>query len=383
VSPDLDDMHSLCWPDPDDECILHFCLGATQVILRLMIKPAALCPGNCIVAVSLSWGGPSVFPHRYEAGKRQFEDAFGVKVIESRHAMSDAAWLAANPEARASDLMDAFADPSVQGIISTIGGDDSIRLLPFLDLEVIRCNPKVFLGYSDSTVTHFACAKAGLGSFYGPSIMAGFGENGGLFPYMESSVRRTLFSRDPAGVITPNKDGWTCERLDWAHPELQNQSRRLNLSSEWHWLQGRGLCRGKLIGGCLEVIDWLRGSPVWPDLSVWRESILFIEISEEAITPAALIRILRSIAATGALQAVRGILFGRPYGEVAAFAAYDAALLGVCRELGLESLPLITRMDFGHTDPMFVVPYGVEAELDCDRQQFRYMETAVSKPPLL
>lgn len=342
-----------------------------------MIKPSVLRPGDRIAALSLSWGGPSLFPHRYQAGKRQMEESLGVKVVEGRHTMADATWLTSHPEARASDLMEAFTDPGIRGIVSTIGGDDSIRLLPFLDLAVIRDNPKVFLGYSDSTVTHFACFKAGLVSFYGPSIMAGFGENGGLFPYMASSVRRILFSREPVGQIVPNVDGWTYERLDWAQPELQSQRRRLHSCSGWRWLQGDGIHRGRLMGGCLEVIDWLRGSPVWPDLSVWRESILFLELSEEAISPSAVVRILRSIAATGALQAVRGILFGRPYGEESSFSAYDTALLDVCRELGLESLPLVTQMDFGHTDPMFIVPYGIEAEIDCDRQQLHYIDAAV------
>jgi len=164
-----------------------------------MLKPSVLRPGDRIAAVSLSWGGPSSYPHRYEAGKRQFEESFGVKVVEARHTMTDHAWLASHLEARASDLMEAFTDPSIQGIVSTIGGDDSIRLLPFLDLAVIRENPKVFLGYSDTTVTHFACMKAGLVTFYGPAIMAGFSENGGLFPYMTSSIRRTLFSAEAAG----------------------------------------------------------------------------------------------------------------------------------------------------------------------------------------
>ncbi len=342
-----------------------------------MIKPAALRSGDRIATVSLSWGGPGAFPHRYLAGKRQLEQQFGFTVVESRHAMADAAWLSAHPEARASDLMEAFADPSIDGIVCTIGGDDSIRLLPFLDLAVIRDNPKVFLGYSDSTVTHFACFQAGLVSFYGPSIMAGFGENGGLLPYMTSSIYKTLISKEPAGPIAPNTDGWTCERLDWGLPELQNQSRTLQPCSGWHWLQGTGIHRGKLIGGCLEVMDWLRGSSVWPDLSVWRESILFIEVSEEAIAPGAVVRILRAIAATGALQAVRGILFGRPYGEESSFGAYDAALRDVCIELNLQSLPLVTQMDFGHTDPMFIIPYGIEVELDCDRRQLTYLEAAV------
>jgi muramoyltetrapeptide carboxypeptidase LdcA involved in peptidoglycan recycling len=343
-----------------------------------MIKPPVLHPGDHIAAVSLSWGGPNVFPHRYQAGKRQLEETLGVKVVEAWHALADATWLAAHPEARASDLMEAFADPAIRGIVSTIGGDDSIRLLPYLDLEVIRNNPKVFLGYSDSTVTHFACLKAGLASFYGPSIMAGFGENGGPFPYMVSSVRRTLFSAEPTGLIAPNAEGWTFERLDWAQPELQNQRRRLNPSSGWCWLQGAGIHRGRLIGGCIEVVDWIRGTPIWPDPLVWRDSILFLEISEEAIAPMAVIHILRSLAAMGVLDAVRGVLFGRPYGKENTFGAYDAALLHVCRELGLGTLPLVTQMDFGHTDPMFVIPYGIEAEIDCDRQELRFVEAGVS-----
>ena len=342
-----------------------------------MLKPSALRRGDLVASVSLSWGGPSVFPHRYEAGKHQLEQTFGVKVVESRHALADHEWLASHPEARASDLMEVFADPSIKGIVSTIGGDDSIRILPFLDLTVIRENPKVFLGYSDTTVSHFACLKAGVVSFYGPAVMAGFGENGGLFPYMISSIRRNFCSTEPIGLIIPNADGWTCERLDWAEPGLQNQPRRLNHGSGWHWLKGTGIRRGKLIGGCLEVIDWLRGSPVWPNLSVWQESILFVEISEEAIPPIAVVRIFRSIAATGALEATRAILFGRPYGDEKTFAAYDDALLQVCREFGLESLPLVTRMDFGHTDPMFTIPYGVEAELNCDRRELRIIDSAV------
>ena len=211
-----------------------------------MLKPSALRRGDLVASVSLSWGGPSVFPHRYEAGKHQLEQTFGVKVVESRHALADHEWLASHPEARASDLMEVFADPSIKGIVSTIGGDDSIRILPFLDLTVIRENPKVFLGYSDTTVSHFACLKAGVVSFYGPAVMAGFGENGGLFPYMISSIRRNLCSTEPIGLIIPNADGWTCERLDWAEPGLQNQPRRLNQCSGWHWLKGTGIRRGKL-----------------------------------------------------------------------------------------------------------------------------------------
>src|SRR5919106_6044978 len=162
-----------------------------------MIKPKKLQPGDIVAAISLSWGGPGTFPHRYEAGKRQLQDEFGLKVVETAHTVRDAAWLHKNPKARAEDLMNAFADPSIKAIISTIGGDDSIRILPYLDLDMIRSNPKIFMGYSDTTITHMACFKAGLVSFFGPSIMAGFCENGSMFSFIVNSGRRSLFLLAP------------------------------------------------------------------------------------------------------------------------------------------------------------------------------------------
>jgi muramoyltetrapeptide carboxypeptidase LdcA involved in peptidoglycan recycling len=103
---------------------------------------------------------------------------------------------------------------------------------------------------------------------------------------------------------------------------------------------------------------------------------VFLEISEDAPSALAVVRMLRALAATGALREARGILLGRPYGEEALFEKYDGAVLQVLAELRLGSLPLITRMDFGHTDPKFIVPYGVEAEINCDAQRIRFLESA-------
>src|ERR1700761_6253680 len=121
-----------------------------------MIKPPALRPGDKVAALSLSAGWPAVFPRAYLDGKRQIEEAFAVQVVEGKHTLADPKWLATHPEPRASDLMRALLDPSIRAIFSTIGGDDSIRILPYLDLAAIQAHPKIFLGYSDSTVTHFA-----------------------------------------------------------------------------------------------------------------------------------------------------------------------------------------------------------------------------------
>src|SRR3984885_248472 len=284
-----------------------------------MIKPRTLRPGDRVAAISLSRGWPSVYPRAYQDGKRQLQEAFGVEVVESRHVLADIPWLAAHPEARAGDLMEVLKDPSIHGIISTIGGDDSIRMLPFLDYGVIRQNPKVFIGYSDSTVTHFAFLKAGVTSFYGPSLMAGFDENGGLPPYMAESVRQMLFLAAPSTLISPNTDGWTIESWRWDDEKRNEKKRQLQPSSGWKWLQGSGCHRGRLIGGCLDVIDWLRGTPVWPEPEVWRNSILFLETSEDQPSPMLVTYMLRSLGATGALKEIQGILLGRPYGEAASF----------------------------------------------------------------
>jgi muramoyltetrapeptide carboxypeptidase LdcA involved in peptidoglycan recycling len=345
-----------------------------------MIKPQKLQPGDKVATVSLSWGGPGTIPQRYEAGKKQLQDEFGLVVVEMPHTLSDAAWLLHNPQARADDLMAAFADPTIKGILSTIGGDDSIRMLPFLDLNVIRSNPKIFMGYSDTTISHMACYKAGLMTFYGPSIMAGFAENCGMFPYMVDSVRKTLFSSAPIGVVAPNTAGWTVELLDWAEPANQTRRRKLNPCTGWHFLQGKGIRQGHLLGGCFEVVDWLRGTDFWPSPDDWQDAILFLDTSEEAPSPATVKYGLRMYAVQGVLHKVAGILFARPGGQISpdTFSEYDKALLQVvAEEEGLTDLPIISGVDFGHTDPICVLPYGIQAEIDCDRQQFRITENAV------
>ncbi|MGB0387679.1 MAG: S66 family peptidase [Ardenticatenaceae bacterium] len=345
-----------------------------------MIKAKKLRRGDKVAAISLSWGGAGAFAHRYEVGKQQLQERFGLQVVETRHALREPEWLDKNPEARAEDLMEAFADPEIKAIISTIGGDDSIRLLPYIDLEVIGSHPKIFMGYSDTTISHFACLKAGLVSFYGPAIMVSFAENGGILPYVASSVEKTLFSAEPVGVIEPNMEGWTVERLDWAVPENQSRKRKLTPASGWRFLQGQGIVQGRLIGGCIEVIPWLKETALWPDKDVWEGAILFLETSEEAPPPIYVARELRSYAAMGILPKLSGILFARPGGDVPPnkFIDYDQAILKVvAEEEGLTELPIITHMDFGHTEPIFILPLGVQAQIDCERKELAIIENAV------
>jgi muramoyltetrapeptide carboxypeptidase LdcA involved in peptidoglycan recycling len=344
-----------------------------------LLRPPMLRTGDTVAAISLSWGGPAVYPQRYAAGVAQLERTFGVRVVPTTHALRDPDWLARNPQARAEDLMAAFADPAIKGVVATIGGEDSIRTLPYTDLRVLRANPKPFMGFSDTTVTHFACLAAGLTSFHGPCIMVGIAENGGMLPHVERSLRQTLFTAEPPGVL-PTADAWTVEHLDWADSANQERRRTLTPSSGWRWLQGNAAVEGRLIGGCLEVLDWLRGTPIWPGRERWDGAVLFLETSEEAPTPLAVTRMLRALAACGALHRAAALLFGRPGGDIAEaqFDAYDEALLLVIRdELGRDDMPIVTRMDFGHTEPNTVLPYGVRTRVDPLSQTVALLEAAV------
>lgn len=354
-------------------------------------KPRPLQPGDTVAAISLSFGGAALFPHRYRAGKAQLEQTFGLRVVETPHALRSADWLYRNPQARADDLMEAFADPQIKAIISIIGGDDSIRTLPFLDLAVIRNNPKIFLGFSDTTVTHLACYRAGLASFYGTSLLVGFAENGGMHPYQVADLRRTLFSAEPVGIVAPNADGWTSEFFDWSITANQQRVRVLTPATGWRFLQGEGVVDGPLLGGCVEVLEMLKGTDYWPPLSAWNGAILFLETAEFSpngepyVQPEQLTWILRNYAAQGILAKLSGILVGRPYHN-RYVEEYDQALLRVVRdEQGLDQLPIISGMDFGHTCPTFTLPYGLRASIDSDTRTFNLLESGVSissEPPV-
>ncbi len=340
-----------------------------------MIKAKKLKKGDKVATISLSWGGAGEFPYRYETGKKQIEENFGLKVVETKHALKSARWIYENPKARAEDLMEALEDKSIKAIISNIGGEDSIRMLPFVDLEVIKNNPKIFIGFSDSTVTHFCFYKAGVSSFYGTSTLVGFAENNGMHDYQINDIKNTLFSDKIRGRIKAS-EFWTSEHLDWEEPNNQNISRKLTKSSAWNFLSGTDIVTGELLGGCLEVLEVLKDTSLWVKPSEWKNKIMFIESSESMMPPLYFRSILRNYAASGILRNINGLIVGRPY-DNKYLIEYENIIKQILKEENLTKLPVITRMDFGHTCPSFTIPYGVKAEINPRNKSFSILERAL------
>ena len=344
-----------------------------------MIKPKKLYKGDKIATISLSWGGAGEILHRYNIGKRHIQENFDLEVVETKNALKSADWIYRNPKARAEDLMEALEDKSIKAIISNIGGEDSIRTLPYIDLDIIRNNPKIFIGFSDTTITHFCFYKAGVTSFYGTSTLVGFAENNGMHSFQIDDIKRTLFSSKPVGIISPNKNGWTSQRLEWNLPENQKITRKLETSTNWRFLQGNGKIVGELLGGCLEVLEFLKDTSFWVSAENWKGKIMFIETSEVKMSPEKYRWILRNYAASGILKNINGLIVGRPYDNLF-WKEYDKILLQIIRdEEGLVDLPIITGMDFGHTSPTFSIPYGIKSEIDCNNKTFSIIENTLNE----
>lgn len=336
--------------------------------MNKLTLPRKLNRGDKVAVISASWGGPGAFPYRYQLGKERIESIFGLSVIEAPHALCEPEWIYHNPKARADDLMQAFIDPTIKGIFSSIGGDDSIRLMPYIDFNTIRQNPKIVLGYSDSTVMHLVCLKAGLATFYGTSVMTGFSENVKMHDYTVNGIKRSLFRTEPIGKIPMAIEGWTKEHLDWAELSNQNVQRKMNPALKWEFIGcTEKIVQGRLLGGCVEVLQFLNGTEIWPAIDVWDGSVLFLETSEEGMSPINLKRFLRNLAAQGILAKINGILFSKPGGSHVLsiqFNDYGQAILEVFEEYEIPTVPVVTNMDFGHSDPMWVMPYSCLVEIN-------------------
>ena len=347
--------------------------------MKVMIKPQMLNPGDTVAVVSLSSGmaGDSLFYHRAESGMKRLSEEFRLNVKIMPHALTGSDYSTHNPGSRAKDLMDAFRDPQVKAVISMIGGDDTIRLLPYIDFQVLHDNPKIFMGYSDTTINHFMMYKAGLVSFYGPCIMCEFAENGSMHDYTRQYIRQVLFEHHDY-LPVPAASRWTSEFLDWADPQNNQIPRTMQSDARgYELLQGEGIVSGTLLGGCADVFPMMAGTLIWPDPEQWNDCILFLETSEEHPSPRSLMYLLRGLAAQGILNRINGIIFGKPKDELY-YEEYKQVLTQVvATEAGQPQIPILYNLNFGHTAPICILPYGVRAEINCTERSFALTEAAV------
>jgi len=340
----------------------------------MTIKPKRLCKGDTVAVVSPSWGGPSQFPHIYESGLRTLE-GLGLVIKEYPSARKDADYLYNNPEFRAKDINDAFADPKVKGIITSIGGDDSVRILPFIDLDIIRSNPKVILGYSDTTTLNTWLNQAGLVTLNGPSIIAGLSQWNSLGERFQEHIRSMLFKNPDHYNYIPY-ESYSNGYPDWKDKSNTGKVKDPVKNPGWNWLSGDGSIEGELFGGCIEVFEFLKSTRFWPKDEFWDGKILFLETSEDKPTAEQVKWMIRNYGMQGVLDRIGALLIGRArdYSDDEKRKLDENIFKIVRQEFKRPDLPIVTNMDFGHTDPQWIMPLGIRAKIDCNKKVFMLVE---------
>jgi muramoyltetrapeptide carboxypeptidase LdcA involved in peptidoglycan recycling len=339
-----------------------------------MIKSKKLQNGDTIAVVSPSWGGPSIFPDIYDAGIKVLE-GLGLKIKEYPSARKDADYIYKNPEFRANDINNAFADDEVKAIFVSIGGDDSVRILPFLNIDIIKQNPKIIIGYSDTSTLLTYLNQLGLITLHGPSIMAGFCQWDELGKNFQEHVKTILFT-NPETYTYPSYPSYTQGYLDWSDKLNIGKIKPMSKNQGWDVLQGESTVQGELFGGCIEVLEFMKSTKYWPDNNFWDGKILFFETSEDKPTPTQVQWMLRNYGMQGVFDKISALIIGRPrdYSDDEKKRLNQNIINIVKIEFNNLNLPIITDMDFGHTDPQWILPLGIKAEIDCDKKEFRLIE---------
>ncbi|MCL2431658.1 LD-carboxypeptidase [Candidatus Bathycorpusculum sp.] len=308
-----------------------------------IIKPHKLEQGDTIGLVSPS--EPVFFPDKYLGGIEILKE-MGFKVKMGSSVLKQVGYMAGNDKERADDINTMFRDPDVDAIITTTGGSCANRILPYLDYDVIRDHPKIFLGISDITPLLLAIyTKTGLVTFHGPCLLYGIND---MSPYNKEYFIKALMSTDPIGVV-------------------REVAPRKVLKS--------GNASGKLIGGNMSAMRTLIGTPYEPN---WEKCIFFWE--EFTTEPHVIDRLLMHYRLTETISKVSGMISGnlsacveKKYENV--HPNLERIVVDHCKD---EKFPVMFNLDFGHNCENVVIPIGCHGTIDANKNVFSIDETGVS-----
>lgn len=348
-----------------------------------MIKGKALKKGDKVAIVSLSDGklGEDFCKHSLEIGTRRLKE-FGLQPVFMPNCLKGIEYINNNPNARAEDLKEAFRDDSIKGIICAIGGIDTYKTVPYLlgdseFVELVKNNPKIFTGYSDSTTNHFMFHKIGLVTYYGINFLCDLAELGeDMLPYTKKTFEAYF---DGLSEIV-SSDVWYEEREDFSVSQVGVDRIAHKEEIGYEVLQGNSFC-GTLLGGCIETMyNMLCGDEeekeivckyeLFPSKEDWIGKVLFVETSESKSSPELLEKMLMELKNRGVFDSVSGVIVGKPQNMVY-YEEYKAVWEKVVdnKELGI-----LYNVNFGHAHPKTVLGYGVEVAVDINNKTLKYKE---------
>ena len=328
-----------------------------------LLRPAKARPGDRVAVLSPSFAAPGVAPAVHEQAMRRLEQLTGLVPVE----YPTTRLVGADPRARAADLSAAFADPGIRAVLATIGGEDQITVTPHLDGDLVRADPKPFLGYSDNTNLLNWLWSQGVAGFYGGSTQVQLGAGPGVDNCQLASLRAALLTGERLEVTDPGVS--EDFGIDWADPRSLTEFGEREPTEPWAWAGPARTVTGRTWGGCVEVLQWLTEADRVPtDPRVLEGGVLLLETSED-VTPAREVGlIVSSLGERGLLAATDAVLVARPAassfehrGSPAERAAHRAAQRGCLVDVVARYNPgavVCVGVPFGHTRPQWVLPYG-------------------------
>jgi muramoyltetrapeptide carboxypeptidase len=316
--------------------------------LMAAVKPERLKAGDTVALVSPS--GATTTRFDVTIVKENME-ALGFKVKFGQHLLDRYGYLGGKDEDRATDLMAQFADLEVAGIVAMKGGWGCARMLPFLNYDIIRKNPKVLIGYSDITALLLAIhAKTGLVTFHGPIGLDAWNS------FTVGYFRRIMMDAEAVTMQNP---------VD-AEDRLTPRENRVQTITP-------GTASGVLKGGCLSIVSTLLGTEYVPS---WKDAILFVEDINEEIYRVD--RYLTHLKLAGVLAQMKGFIFGSCTdcgpGEGYGALTLEQVLDDHVRPLGI---PGWFGSMIGHIPMKFTMPIGVGAQIDAEKGTIQLLEPAV------
>ncbi|AEB76462.1 peptidase S66 [Clostridium botulinum] len=324
-----------------------------------MAKIMRLKNEECIGIFSPSTPITKFCPKRFQRGKQYLKNK-GFKIIEGNLTGKSDFYRSGSIKERAEELNELIRNPEVKCIMSTIGGYNSNSILPYIDYEAFKENPKIIIGYSDVTAILLGIyAKTGISTYYGPAIVASFGE---IEPFVHWTYKyfEDIFVNDlnfPYELQRPKY--WTDEFIDW---ETQDRSKEKR-ENKWITVYD-GVATGRVIGGNLDTMLGIWGSEYMPTIK--EGDILFIE---DSMKDAAIIeRSFSLLKVNGVFERVSGIILGKHelFDDLNTGRKPYEILLEV---LGDTKIPFIADFDCCHTHPMMTLPIGSTVELDATNKK--------------
>ncbi|MDP2571728.1 LD-carboxypeptidase [Vibrio penaeicida] len=322
------------------------------------ILPPALKLGDKIGFFSPSSPATVFAPERFERAKKYLSEK-GYVLVEGRLTGQSDSYRSGSIQERADELNALIRDPEVRCIMSTIGGNNSNSLLPYIDYDALLNDPKIIIGYSDVTALLLGIyTKTGLVTYYGPALVASFGEFPPLVDETYASFTQLLRGFTGLPYVYDMPPSWTDARIDW---KTQCEAKPVN-PNEWQFL-GNGVVTGRVIGGNLNTMAGIWGSPYMPIIK--QGDILLIEDSLKGIET--IERSFAHLKVCGVFDRISAIILGKH--ELFDDKGTGRSPLDVLKEvLSEQPVPILNGFDSCHTHPMLVTPIGVEMSIDFDKE---------------